>query len=571
MKKRLSWFLAGLVLLLLCGVAVSWNLLFPPALSRELARLVPPDPLMFIQGSQLRTHIDYFTRQTEYATLLNSEFLAGLNQTDWWPGFRENFLAFWKSLIIDPLHIVGHETAFVLYAGEIGDVLPRAILIGKSDRVARIAERLMVGYERLTHQIGITFHQKYQQHAVYVLQTPDMLWPLYYTVVGEAGLISTSLSLLYETIDVIQAQTDVPRSNLGKTGPPATVFTQAYSVADADNRILAGYIDSEGLAGECRRNPLLRALGLGQGYTPVQHRPYAVFTVTTRSNELLSHIRWFSTAQASAHVGSELLEQIDDWSAVLPQTVSQPLIVAGNIPRMQEFMRVGQHLFSQWPVLDAAEVEDGVYGERFECVMSDRLFGLIYTLPEMSCLIDTASVRKSQGALDSLVQSLLIDNLPPLVQNRIATSKEAYQETEISNVILNMPFVKQNIVHYAAVSAVAPAGYTIVSNSIPKLKRQLDALATHPEISAYQLDSALFQSGFLAVMSPKLITDVLKNFSQTATFAFAVPPEQQQAVKQALPLFVQGLQLLSRVTVAGEAIEGQLVLDIRLHPQDSVL
>ena len=564
MKKRLFWFPAGLILLTILGLTFSWSVLFPPVLSRELATLVPPDPLIFLQGSQLRRHVDHFTQRPEYATLLNSEFLDSLNQTEWWPDFRENFRDFWKSLIIDPMHIVGHEMAFAVYAGETGEVLPRAIVVGKSDRVARVAERLMYGYERLAHQIGITFHQTYQRRSVYALQTPDMLWPLYYAVAGEAALISTSLPLLYETIDIVNAQTQTPQHELSHNNRISTVFTQAYPAGVAENQLFSGYIDSEGFALECVRNPLLRALGLGQTYTPGRNSPYAAFVVTADSGQLVSRMRWFS-ADHAATLDLKPSEQIHNWDAVLPQLPAQPLTLAGNLPRMQEFMRIGERLFSQWPRVDTG-IERGVYGEHFECALSDRLFGLIYTLPEITCLVDTMQPAESQRVLNNLVQRMLIAPLPPLVQKRMTINTKPYQRTEIAGVELKMSFVKQNIVNYATVSVDEMAGYTTVSNSIPTLKRQLDTLAADSTTSPHQLDSALFHSAFLTVLSPEQIAGVLENLSQTATFAFVVPPHNQHAVKEALPVIVQGLRLLPIMTAAGEAQDGQLVLDVRMHP-----
>ena len=563
MKKRLFWFLAGLILLMLCVLAFSWNVLFPAALSRELATLVPPEPLIFLHGSQLRAHVEHFVQRPKYETLLNSEFLAGLNQTEWWPDFRENFRAFWTSLIIDPMHIVGHEMAFAMYAGEVGEALPRAILIGKTDQVARIAERLMYGYERLTHQIGITFHQTYQRRTVYALQTPDMLWPLYYAVAGEAALISTSLPLLYNTIDVIDAQPQKPQSRLAQANRIPTVFTQAYPAKVADNQVLSGYIDSEGFSLECVRNPLLRALGLGQQYTPGQYSPYAAFVVTADSGQLVTRIRWFS-AEHAATLDLESLKQIRNWDGVLPQSPAQPLLLVGNLPRMQEFLRVGERLFPQWPRFNA-DVEHGVYGEHFECSLSDRLVGLLYTLPEIACLVDTVQPAESQRTLNHLVQSMLLAPLPPLVQKRMATTTEPYQDTEIASVELKMSFLKQNIVNYAAAST-DTAGYTTVSNSIPTLKRHLDTLAVDAATAPYQFDSTLFHAGFLAVLSPEQIAGVLENLSQTSTFAFVVPPHNQQLVQEALPLIVHGLRLLPIMTATGEALDNQLVVDIRMHP-----
>ena len=178
MKNRLVFSGVAILLLITVCLFLNWPLLFPPTLPKTLALLIPPDPLLYVQGSQLKQQIEHLTRRTEYETFIQSELFSQIRQTTWWPGFREEFQALWKSLIIDPMRIVGTEAALAVYASDSGDILPPAILVGKVDRVARIAERLMYGYDRLSRQIGITFHQTYLKQSVYRLQTPGMIWPL---------------------------------------------------------------------------------------------------------------------------------------------------------------------------------------------------------------------------------------------------------------------------------------------------------------------------------------------------------------------------------------------------------
>jgi hypothetical protein len=568
MKKRVAWFLMSAFLLLVCCIIlINWALLFPPILPRELAALVPPDPLLFLQGSQLKTRVDRLTQQAEYQTFLDSELITNLNQTEWWPTAREEFLAFWKSLIIDPMHIIGHEMAIGIYASDAGEILPRAILIGDTDQVARIAERLMYGYDRLTHQIGITFYRKYQQYAVYQLQPPTMLWPLYYAVVGKAGLISTSLPLLYETIE----QTDSFRTNRTDSATVLTnptVFTAASSTAIPDNRVITGYIDLEGLAEECRRNPLLRALGMNQWQPAYQQAPHAAFAIEEHPNHLMAQIRWFSAEDSSEGIGIELAKKGNDWRALLAPSPSQPLVMTGNIPQLQEFIRVGQQFFPQWAFMIPSGGQ-AIYGERVECTVSERLIGLLYMLPEMACVIETERVQESQIFLDGLVQSILVNTLPPLLQNRVTTKTKAYRETEISHVELAMPLVKQQIVHYTVMpvegGTTTSNGYTIVSNANTLLKRQIDDVAVHPEASPYRLDPSFLPTGFLGAINPTHLAGLLQEFSRTPTFAVLVPPQQLQAIKQSLPFVQQSLELLPPVTVAGGTAHGQLVLELRIH------
>lgn len=570
MKRRVMWFLAGLLLLLACGLVLSWPLLFPPSLPRELAIRVPPDPLIFIQCSQLWSRVEQLIQRAEYANLLHSEFLINLNTTEWWPGFCENFLAFWRSLIIDPMHIIGHEMAIAVYASEVGEVLPRAILIGKTDQVARIAERLMYGYDRLTHQIGITFYREYQQNGIYLLQTPDMIWPLYYAVVGEAGLISTSLPLLYETIPFTMVQKEQPQAYVHHRAKSPTVFTTVFPTTLGREQIVTGYIDLERFAEECQRNPVFRMLGMDQWQTAHQQAIHVSFAVETGLEQLLTRIQWFTADTVSEDVSVELPEKTSDWQSILDTPLPQPLVMTGNISEIQTFMRVGQQLFSSWS-FRLPFGGQGIYGERLECSLSERLTGLIYTLPEIECLIDTRHLQESEVFLNDLVQVMLVNSLTPLLQNQVITKTETYRDTEISTVELKLPLVKQEIVHYAVASADsnASAGYTIVSNSNSALKQQIDKAIAHPESLPYQLKNPVPQAGFLAVVNPRRSARFLEKFSHTPTFAFLVPPQQLQLVKQTLPFVSQGVQLLPTVTIAGGTVRGQLVLEVRIHPEAS--
>jgi hypothetical protein len=581
MKTRLLWLLALLLILIIGALALNWNLLFPPPLSRELAAFAPADPLIFIQGSQLRAHLKRFTQRAEYAALLDSEFLASLNHTDWWPDLRENLRDFWKSLIIDPLHIIGHEMAVAVYASDSGDVLPRAILIGKTDRVARVAERVMYGYERLTGQIGITYAHTHRNYPIYVLQTYDMYWPLYYAVVGEAGLIATSLALLHETMDIVIETMDINAPSR-QTAP--TVFTLAYPRAVADDRVFAGYVNAAGWAEECRRNPLLRALGLGQesGYGSAQAGPSAVFTVTTQPNQLAAHIRWFAPAQASAQLHWPTPEQISAWNAALPLTLTEPVVAAGNLARLREGWHTGQRVLAL-PALPPTEATEGAYGDRLECRVSERVFGVLYALPDIECLIDAADVQAAEREMDAMVRSVLRDMLPPLLHNSIEVSVESYGEAALANVAVKMPLIKHNILHYAVIThpadtlpaaAEPPAvstGYAVISNSLPRLKHRLDMVAADPAASPYSLAAPAFsETGFLAVLSPTHTVRLIQHLAQTATWAFVVPAAFQEPLKQALPLALQGAYLLPPVTVAGDAVAGQLILDIRLHLDSAI-
>lgn len=567
MKHRLGRLLAVLALVgLLGGVWWSWPLLFPPPLPRDLSAIVPADPLLYLQGSRLQQHLTHLTQRPEYAEFLDSEFLATLNQTAWWPGVRENFLAFWQSLVIDPMHIVGHETALALYAGDADDILPRAILIGKTDRIARVAERLMYAYESVAHQIGITPVAVYRGHAVYALQTYDMYWPLYYAVAGEAGLISTSVPLLHDTLDMLESTSEPPASLPSNS----SVFTHAYPVTEADSRVLGGYLDLKGFQWESRRNPLLRAVGFGRNHPSPGPAIHTVLTLAAESNHLMSQIQWFSEEMALSGRTSSVPNRAAPSKVALPHALSEPLVVSGSLARVQAFWRTGQTLFPAWNHVHV-DIDEHVYGDRLECVVSEQVSGLIYQVPDLECVLDTHDAAASTRLLDAAVRTALRDTLPPLAYKGVNSSTTTYQDIAITSTTLKMAFVTQPVAHYATVlrqpeNTASTVGYTAVSNSLQRLQRRLDALAEAPATPPYALDNPGPNAAFQAVLAPHRIAQLLHNFAQTPTYSVMLPAELRPLLNEALPPVVQGLRILPPMTVTGMADAGGLGLEVRMVP-----
>ena len=76
----------------------------------------------------------------------------------------------------------------------------------ENDRVAKAAERVLYLFDKVSGQIGIQFIQDVQGCSIYVVKRQDMYFPLYYTVLDEFALLSTSLSLLKNTVRHVLGQ-----------------------------------------------------------------------------------------------------------------------------------------------------------------------------------------------------------------------------------------------------------------------------------------------------------------------------------------------------------------------------
>ena len=536
MKKR--FIVSGVVVLLLIIVCLFliWPRLFPPTLPKTLALLVPPDPLLYVQGSQFKQWVEQLTDRGEYATFLQAELFSQVQQTAWWPEFREEFQAFWNSLIIDPMRIVGAEAALAVYASEVGDVLPPAILIGKMDRVARIAERLLYGYDRLSRQVGITFQEAYLKHSVYQLQTPDMIWPLYYAVIGDLGLIATSLPVLRKTIE--QTASHIPPLREQSQPENSTIFRRMLAPDLPDHRIVTGYLDLTRLNAEQYRNPLLHAVTGAQWRAIDPQMPSVAFEIETSHTRLELRTQWVMPNISSARSDTEMFQEEIPWQEMITNTHTFPLVVTGNIQWIIDIIQSWQSNLASWATSLPAEARE-VYGERLECRLSEPLRGVLYVLPEIACILDTIHPERSRVFVDKMVQELISNSLPLLLQRQVKRAQEVYREIKISRVALMF----QEIVQYATAKHKEGWSYTLLTNHSQAMKHHIDNLYDHVDTTSYLLMPPPAEAEILAALHPVEIARVLKKFSQTPTFTLLFAPQQREAMKHIIPFVVQGLQL----------------------------
>jgi hypothetical protein len=257
MKKRLLiiglLIILSMIALLVVKYAI-YKILQKPVLRKELASIVPATPLAYVQSSHLKTRLERFMDSPEYQTFIQSEFVKQLQQTQWSAEFIFQFEQFWHSLIIDPMHIIGTDAAVAVYNAEEGEMIPGVILVSKVDQIAKIAERVLYVFDRLGGQVGITFEQQYQHFSIYRIEQPDMICPLYYAIVDDIGMLSTSLSLLKNSIHLALS----PESAPGNAGVSPAIHPIP------DKRFVTGYLDFSLFFKELRENAIFRFLDLPQ-------------------------------------------------------------------------------------------------------------------------------------------------------------------------------------------------------------------------------------------------------------------------------------------------------------------
>lgn len=551
--------------LLLVGLGVGCWVLDRVAYQRfsqrtTFAEFVPSTPLMYLQVSRLQERVAHLRDSPDFQTFLHSEAARQLQEAAWWPVFRENFNILWRSLIIDPMRIIGSEAAIAVYETPAGEFLPALILIGRVDRVARIAERGLYGYDRVAHQVGITFAQTYQRTAIYKIEQPYMICPLYYALTGDIGMIATSLPLLHSTLDGLLKRIQQP-----VTANIASSSLCSLLGAIPTERFITGHIELARLSNEFRQNPLLSLFGWFQeaAWLRSETFPQIVWRVDTWQDHIVVQTDWFT--EATLPVANETVT-----FRSVPKT-DAPLVMARYQQAFTNFVASWQSWFPawQWDVGSLfPEQISNIYGEILECQVADQLVGagLPYPLPDVSCIVDTQDSAASAQFFDSLVQQVT-ELLPALLRRSIKIVNTPYQDTTLTSV----RFLIQELFSYAAIkknlSLYERDGYTLLSTNVKNVRLTLDRLHDQPEIPPYTLHTPSTPTAFLAVIQPDRLSALLRAAIQTNTMKLVVPPQASSEFYRVVPGVIQALEPLPRMTLWGESRDHGVSVELRIYPR----
>ena len=568
MKKRILLIGVFIIILVTVGVFVFDRTHYPRPRQHTFVAMVPPDPIVYIQCVQLDLRVRHFTNSPEYATLLQSEIFAHMQQTAWWAAFREEFDAFWKSLIIDPMRIIGTDMAIAVYETEVGELIPRMILLGKVDQIAKIAERILYGYDEVTGEIGLTFEQRYHGAPVYVIDQPGMLCPLYYTILGNAGMIATSLPLLQHTI---RTAMEKPEKTGDGTDQPSEMRTAVYEIPE--QRFVAGYIELSRLIQEFRKNFLLRQLGVFQGreWQQIESFPQITLHLDSFQDRLTLRTDWVSPLKKVASFKTDL-ETLTNKSGMSFQTrTADPLVAVGYRGKLSQFVHTWEQFFPQWKwgIQLPIQTQD-IFGEIMECKLSENLLGTLYTIPDISCIVDTQQPERAGPLMHHAITGLINQMVPPIAQRMITTSKEEYQRTVISK----YQFMFQDVLCYGVAKRGENQGqkaYTFLATQGNVIKQHIDSFQTSREYNPYILTT---QSGMLpafgALINNKALSVFIQTFSQSNTFALLYPRHSYSELYQALPYLIQGLQPIPPVIIEGDIKEsGEIYLNAAINVKRS--
>jgi len=553
MKKRL--FILGLLIVIPLTLLVLKYALDlsrqKPLLPKEFAALVPAAPLAYVECSHLQTRLEQLTNSPENHTFRQSEFVKQVQQTEWWPKFSSWFEQFWKSLIIDPRHIIGTDVAVAVYHAGEDEILPGVILVGKVDRLAKIAERIMYIFDRVTGQIGITFKQEYQSFPIYVIAQPNMICPLYYTIAGDLGLISTALPLLESTI-LSAIGTDkrpVKTSPFEKTIP-----------ALPETRVVTWYLDLTRCIAELRQNPWLQSVAGLQDrvWEPGGILPFVTIRLDTDADHVTLRTDFFSEADISENAGARKASPRFVQDAM---PANFPVVAALYKKNLIPFLQNWQASFPQWEWSLPISISNpgGAFGEMLECRVSNTLVGTVYMLPDISCLLETQHPELAQTFLDTTVKDTLAQQLPSIVQQALVKlSTETYRNTTIS---------KLQVMFQEMFSYVVQNGSTILATNGKMVKNQIDALQAHPDARPYVFQLREDGVAFECFLTNAQLSELLQKFSQTTTFALLYPRQTHEQFYQLFPFLIHFLKPLPPVLIEGGTHGTGLYLEVRSLPR----
>ena len=521
----------------------------------QLALMIPAEPLAYIQCAHLKTRLAQFTNSPDYQTFVQSAFVKHLQQTEGWRNFSEVFTQLWKSLLIDPLHIIGDEIVLGVYKTEVGEVIPGTILISKVDRVARLSEQILYVVDQVTHQTGLKFDREFHQVPIYKIGQREMIYPLYYAIIDDIGMLATSRSLLERAI----------RLAIGlDTRPESSSLWHTIASESPTNRFVTGYLDSPIFLAELRK--LFRALELDESIAwQTADVPVMTIRLDTGAKTVALRVECFPDSNVSAYANENLKDQVNNrlLETQIPANVAATLSLERT--SLPIFLQNWQAVFPQWAwnfPIQTANSSPEIFGKMVECTLVKTLTGMVYALPEVSCILDTQRPDLALSRLNATLNNVITQTVPSFAQGSLVKmADESYRNT----VMTNVQVMFQDMLSYAAVAGqsqqVSP-GYVVLSTNKQAVKNQIDARQTQPDNQPYILPVQSKRPPIICWLHNKNLSAWLQKFSQTNTFALLLPPSTSQQSYQDLPWLVQGLQTLPPVWLEAGAVGKGIYLEI---------
>lgn len=545
MKKLNFWTIwaapltAAIVLLLLTGIISYFQRLRVEA---DLSALLPAEPLVYAHIPSLKTHLPQLLASKPYQHVLASPAFQQLQQTPEWQEFTASFPS---KLPFNPMRLIGTDVVFSVHESAANEAIPPMLLLSRVDWFARRSEQFAYAVNAFLWKQPITVAQPGTQIVLYQLQTADMLFPLYYTLIDDVLFLSTSLPLLDKTVKNATAKNAAPAQ---KEQPEAPLFSAKLRPADLLRTLARSpffQINRDALSAVVPA----AELNLSLNALPDEIRLDVIFSIVETPQRGVS-----TTAPRVETPHRGVSPSIEKETAILAglnrdETVQMMARLETIFPQMERYA-----LLPEIAALQA--LTDG----RLECQSSSRVAGLVYAVPDVSCLTTfRVPPEMALTTMQRTVTSLLDQAIPPAQRNMVKQSAESYQHAALIKVTLLI----QELLAYG----VAPAntnGYGLFGASSKTVKREIDRLSALPQASPYRITA---ERGAIAniLLQPPQVAALLKNLAQTPTFSLLLPKSEHPQFYASLPLFLLGLNALPPVALDAQIDDAALGYSLRLY------
>jgi hypothetical protein len=245
-----------------------------------------------------------------------------------------------------------------------------------------------------------------------------------------------------------------------------------------------------------------------------------------------------------------------------------PIVATLYREKFTSFLQNWQEFFPQleWalPIQMLGQTQ-GIFGEAFECSISEALLGTFYTIPDIACVLETQHPGRSMAFFNGTIKNILAQMFPSMAQQALVKmSSEPYQNTRIA--MIHIMF--QEILSYAVAKSDGTHTqntYTLLATNGKGLKAQIDSLQAHPGKQPYVLVPQQNGSAFVFLLKNDRLSELIQKISQTNTFLLVYPRHTYRQLYQNLPFLIQLLKPLPPVLIEGGTKGTGLYLELRFR------
>ncbi|GAK55525.1 hypothetical protein U27_02359 [Candidatus Vecturithrix granuli] len=581
MKKRVL--LIGLVLVV-CGLLALLGYVFraslyKPVAYKQMTSLFPARPLIYMQCAQLASRLKDFSQRSSYQAFLQSPLFDQIQKTLWWQGFSSSLQDALQGMAVDPLRIVGADTAIGVYQAKEGEVVPGVLVVTKIDPTVNLTERLLYLMDSVSGAFGVQKQFEISGIPVYKLQHKEMIVPLYYSILGNLGMISTSFPLLQHTLlQALGKPTDLTPAQTEELEPQNPF---GYIVdASKPERFVTLYWDASKILHELQQYKLfdLKEFFDEALLASLAALPFFQVAVEVSEYSLVVSLEVFPPSLPSEKMKPFQENNYETTVSTLIHTTPQqyPLLATVNRARFESLFSTLKQLFPQQSWQEALrwhKQQSLIWGERVECRLTTNLFGTVYTTPDLACILDTQHPQRAKALLQYAVNMLFERLFPSAIQRRTMVSavNESYRDSTISSARV----LFQEVFAYAVSQPSSQPVYTIVATNTQVVKSSLDALRDHPEQSPFtpmprvlfapdsSRSSTTISIGGIFIRTIPLL-ELLEALSKTSTFGLLFPQEVYPGLYQIIPALRQSEAALPDVILLSIQVQETESLSIRL-------